>query len=171
MGTVCRFTLVFRERFWEGLSPSALSHLSFLFSFEALPRVWWTPHPAKSNALTGWVGGPDSERLLCLTEQQLADLACTGLAHIFSLDAATVRSTFVSCHSHNWQRDGLFLGAYSYVPAGALDTCSKMALPVENTLYFSGEHTDMTGHWGTVHAAIRSGQRAAQQILDHTMRQ
>ncbi len=167
MGTVCRFTLIFRERFWEGLSPSSLNHLSFLFSFETLPRVWWTPHPAKSNALTGWVGGPDSESLLRLTEQELADLACTPLAHIFSLDAGTVRSAFVSCHSHNWQRDGLFLGAYSYVPAGALDACSKMVLPVENTLYFAGEHTDTTGHWGTVHAAIRSGQRAAQQILGH----
>jgi monoamine oxidase len=141
--------------------------LSFLFSFETLPRVWWTPHPAESNALTGWVGGPDSERLLRLTQQQLGDLSCTQLAHIFSLDTQTVRRAFVSCHTYNWQRDGLFLGAYSYVPAGALDACSKMTLPTENTLFFAGEHTDTTGQWGTVHAAIRSGQRAAQQILGH----
>jgi monoamine oxidase len=40
-----------------------------------------------------------------------------------------------------------------------------MTIPADNTLYFAGEHTDTTGHWGTVHAAIRSGQRAAQQIL------
>ena len=30
---------------------------------------------------------------------------------------------------------------------------------------FAGEHTDTTGHWGTVHAALRSGLRAAQQVL------
>ena len=34
-----------------------------------------------------------------------------------------------------------------------------------NTLFFAGEHTDITGHWGTVHAAMRSGLRAAAQIL------
>ena len=38
--------------------------------------------------------------------------------------------------------------------------------PVAKTLYFAGEHTDITGHWGTVHAAMRSGLRAAAQILE-----
>ena len=41
---------------------------------------------------------------------------------------------------------------------------SAMAEPVEDTLYFAGEHTDTTGHWGTVHGALRSGLRAADQI-------
>jgi monoamine oxidase len=40
-----------------------------------------------------------------------------------------------------------------------------MATPVLDTLYFAGEHTDLTGHWGTVHAALRSGVRAARQVL------
>jgi predicted flavoprotein YhiN len=40
-----------------------------------------------------------------------------------------------------------------------------MAEPVADTLFFAGEHTDVTGHWGTVHAAMRSGLRAAEQIL------
>ncbi len=33
------------------------------------------------------------------------------------------------------------------------------------TLFFAGEHTDTSGHWGTVHGALRSGYRAAQQLL------
>jgi monoamine oxidase len=40
-----------------------------------------------------------------------------------------------------------------------------MSQPEEGTLYFAGEHTDVTGHWGTVHAALRSGMRAAEQVL------
>jgi monoamine oxidase len=40
-----------------------------------------------------------------------------------------------------------------------------MALPVANTLFFAGEHTDTTGHWGTVHGALGSGLRAAAQLL------
>jgi monoamine oxidase len=41
-----------------------------------------------------------------------------------------------------------------------------MTIPVDSTLFFAGEHTDTTGHWGTVHAAIRSGLRAGQQVLE-----
>jgi monoamine oxidase len=40
-----------------------------------------------------------------------------------------------------------------------------MTEPVDNTLFFAGEHTDITGHWGTVHGALRSGLRAAEQVL------
>ena len=32
-------------------------------------------------------------------------------------------------------------------------------------LFFAGEHTDTTGNWGTVHGAMESGLRAADQIL------
>ena len=68
-------------------------------------------------------------------------------------------------YSHDWQRDPYALGAYSYVATGGLDASRQMSQPVEQTLFFAGEHTDITGHWGTVHAAMRSGLRAAQQIL------
>ena len=40
-----------------------------------------------------------------------------------------------------------------------------MTLPLSKTLFFAGEHTDTTGHWGTVHGALRSGVRAAHQIM------
>ena len=179
MGHALRFTLVFREPFWKNLEPAAqtalsnaepalsqqLNALSFLFSFTSMPPVWWTAHPAPSNTLTGWVGGPRSEFLARFTPSQLAEIACHALAMIFTLDPNYVRHQLVHCHTHNWQHDALTLGAYSYIPAGSLNAPSKMTIPAANTLYFAGEHTDTTGHWGTVHAAIRSGQRAAQQIL------
>jgi monoamine oxidase len=167
MGHVRRFTLVFREPFWKRLQPAALEQLSFLLSFGSMPPVWWTSHPAPGNTLTGWVGGPRSEAFANLTSDQLAEAACKALAQIFSLTPTEIRGQLLSCHTHDWQHDALTFGAYSYIAAGALDACSKMTLPADNTLYFAGEHTDTTGHWGTVHAAIRSGHRAAQQLLLH----
>jgi monoamine oxidase len=95
----------------------------------------------------------------------LGDSACEALSEIFSIEADDIRAQLVETYSHDWQRDGLYFGSYSYVPAGALDACSKMTVPVSHTLYFAGEHTDTTGNWGTVHAALRSGSRAAQQAL------
>jgi monoamine oxidase len=70
-----------------------------------------------------------------------------------------------SWHTHDWLADPYAGGAYSYVPAGALDAPERMNQPVEDTLYFAGEHTDVTGHWGTVHAALQSGTLAAERLL------
>jgi monoamine oxidase len=169
MGHVRRFTLLFQEKFWTQLasvqSASPDGDFSFLFAFESMPPVWWTVHPANGATLTGWVGGPRSEQLANLTAEPLGELACEVLAPVFSVAPDAIRQQLVQCFTHDWQRDGLAYGAYSYVPAGALDACSKMTIPANHTLYFAGEHTDTTGHWGTVHAAMRSGARAAQQIL------
>lgn len=34
-----------------------------------------------------------------------------------------------------------------------------------DTLFFAGEHTDVSGHWGTVHGALESGHAAARRVL------
>jgi len=167
MGQVCRFTLLFREPFWKHLPPQpALQNLSFLYSFSQMPPVWWTPHPEPGNSITGWVGGPRSSALTGLCSDDLAHHACASLARIFSLDAASLHQSLLGCYTHDWQHDPFALGAYSYVAAGGFDAPRQMIEPVGNTLFFAGEHTDTTGHWGTVHAAMRSGLRAAAQILD-----
>ena len=166
MGQVCRFTLVFRSRFWEHLEPQpAMRRLSFLFTFEEMPRVWWTPHPELSNSITGWVGGPKAEELLGLSKTELEGVAVRTLAKVMGLAENAVREELIECYTHDWQADEFARGAYSYVAVGGLGAPAAMAEPVERTLFFAGEHTDVTGHWGTVHAAMRSGLRAAQQIL------
>ena len=130
-----------------------------------MPPVWWTAHPWETRTLTGWIGGPRSAAFEQCTREQVGDLACGALAKIFSLPLSYLRAQLIGCATHDWQADPLSCGAYSYVPAGALEAVLKMATPVEETLYFAGEHTDVTGHWGTVHAAMRSGMRAAAQML------
>jgi monoamine oxidase len=165
MGQAARFTLLFHEPFWKHLpEPKNLDQLSFLFSFDETPRVWWTPHPKTCSSITGWVGGPRSASLAALQPDELAEHACATLARIFNLKAAQLRESLQGCFTHNWQQDPYSLGAYSYVAAGGLNAPKLLSEPVANTLFFAGEHTDTTGHWGTVHAAIRSGLRAADQI-------
>jgi monoamine oxidase len=165
MGPVRRFTLIFRERWWAEHEELKLRAMSFLFAHDAMPPVWWTAHPWETRTLTGWIGGPRSAAFDQCTREQIGDLACAELAKIFSLPLPYLRGQLIGCATHDWQTDPHSGGAYSYVPAGALDAVLKMATPVQRTLYFAGEHTDVTGHWGTVHAAMRSGIRAAQQVL------
>ena len=173
MGEVVRFTLIFREPWWTRgrgdvrvSSTRALETLSFLFTPARLPPVWWTRHPEPEPlpTLVGWAGGPRAQPLRGTSPEQLGELACRELAEIFGLPVEAVRGQLVSTHSFDWSGDRFACGAYSYVPAGALDAPAVMAQPEADTLFFAGEHTDTTGHWGTVHAALRTGLRAAQQV-------
>jgi monoamine oxidase len=158
MGAATRLTLLFRERFWKELMPE----LSFLLTREVPLPTWWTSFPNQSPALTGWAGGPRA--LAAPSGVALQEEALAALSRVFQRN--DLRSLLVGAHTHDWQSDPFSRGAYSYAPKGALQASEELARPIENTLYFAGEHTDTTGHWGTVHAALGSGLRAAKQILD-----
>jgi monoamine oxidase len=168
MGPVVRVTLMFSYRFWAGLATPTLSaqvqaglgRLSFLFTHGAVPSTWWTPMPNTAAMITAWVAGPR----VGVIGNALLELSLTGLAAAFDLPVTYVRKLLVSWHTHDWLADRYARGAYSYAPAGAVDASAKMTEPVDDTLYFAGEHTDTSGHWGTVHGALRSGLRAATQL-------
>ncbi|MBV8114756.1 MAG: FAD-dependent oxidoreductase [Silvibacterium sp.] len=157
MGSATRITMLFRERFWESAAPN----VSFLFAQDSPLPTWWTAAPNPSPTLTCWTAGPRA--LHTPTGAALKDKALATLSAIFN--RRDLAELLVSFHAHDWQSDPYSRGAYSYAPAGAVTASDELAAPVDNTLYFAGEHTDTTGHWGTVHAALRSGLRAARQIL------
>jgi monoamine oxidase len=163
MGHVCRMTMLFRERLWPAqmsflLSPSTPPHQPY-------PAVWWTSHPAASLTLTGWIGGPLANAWLDLPPELVQERAVQALADIFSLPVGGIREGLIAFAMHNWRDDPAALGAYSWVPVGGIEASALLAQPVARTLFFAGEHTDTTGHWGTVHAAYGSGLRAARQVL------
>jgi len=170
MGHAVRFTMVFRSKWWErsGVADEKKrAAMSFLFTFQRSVRVWWTAHPEPEAlpALTGWVGGPRARELEGRSAGELGRAACAELAEVFGIAEELVRWELVATYAHDWSGDVYARGAYSYVPAGAMDAPAAMTRPEADTLFFAGEHTDVTGHWGTVHAAIRSGLRVAAQVL------
>jgi protoporphyrinogen oxidase len=163
MGAVLRLTLAFKQKFWD-------PRLSFLFAPTESPPTWWTPMPHEAPLLTAWAGGPKAESLLKLIAADgdasaLRDRSLSTLAKIFAVSPGNIRKMLASWHMHNWQSDEYARGAYSYVQVGALDAPGKMRIPVEDTLYFAGEHTDISGHWGTVHAALGAGAHVADQVM------
>ncbi len=172
VGQVCRINLIFQRRWWAELAHpqhDALQRLGFLLPSARTEgahfNIFWTGYPSLDPVLTAWAGGPASAAFDALDDHAIAHVACGDLARIFDLRPEQVLDELQSHHMHHWERDPLARGAYSWVPAGAVDASEQMTKPVEDTLYFAGEHTDTTGHWGTVHGAMRSGLRAARQIL------
>ncbi|ADV84190.1 flavin monoamine oxidase family protein [Terriglobus saanensis] len=175
MGHVCRVSMVFRTRFWAEMNHAQhhkLQKLSFLFpekrrvpegpAFEA----FWTPYPSVDPIMTAWTGGPAAIAFAGLNPSQIAEIAVRDLALALGVPVEAVRQELLGYGTHDWTSDPFAHGAYSYVAAGGADASERMTQPLEGTLFFAGEHTDITGHWGTVHGAIRSGIRAAKQLIE-----
>ena len=155
-GVAQRLVLQFSERWWAAAQPG----MRFLFAPALLPPTWWTTEPQQSPLLTGWAGGPQARRFA--DKEGFTRDALATLATLFN---RPVGPLLLAAHHHDWLTDPWCRGAYSYVPAGSAEAPARLAAPVEQTLFFAGEHTDITGHPGTVHGAFRSGLRAVRQAL------
>lgn len=158
VGQVYRLSFQFDEPFWR--HHKALDHAGFFLSQEKVFPTWWTNYPVVSPVLTGWTAGSAADHLEGASDAVLVREAVAALGRILKVKVPRPRSV----HFHDWRTDPHFRGAYSYVPVGATAARKKLSLPVEQTLYFAGEATS-AGYGGTVHGAIASGIRAAEQIL------
>ncbi|WP_158615439.1 NAD(P)/FAD-dependent oxidoreductase [Acidipila sp. EB88] len=156
-GIVQRIVFEWTERWWAASHPD----MHFLFVRGQRPPTWWTTSPRASALLTGWVGGPQAK----VDAAALVQEALRTLEQVFERAPGSLDGMLKAVHSVHWNSEPYTLGAYSYAPAGAAGAPGILATPVENTLFFAGEHTDTTGHPGTVHGALRSGLRAAGQVL------
>lgn len=169
MGKVVRVTLCFRHPFWDAIRPNgkrrSLSDLSFLFSRHELFPTWWTEMPEHLPIITGWAPASSPEKLAGMTDDQIINQALDALSSLLRVTKSHVESQLVSAYFHNWDNDPFSRGAYSYAKVGGEGCQQVLGSPLDNTLFFAGEHTDTTGHNGTVHAAIASGHRASKEIL------
>ena len=160
MGPAARVVYEFDSAFWKEFT--SLKGVSFLFAPDAAPPTWWTTCPKPGSTLTGWIAGRKARRV---EMDLLPEMGLETLSTLLDSPLHDVKRHMLRWHMHDWLIDPHSLGAYSYVPRGAIGASEQMSIPVEQTLFFAGEHTDTSGHWGTVHGALRSGYRAASQIL------
>jgi monoamine oxidase len=160
MGRASRLVYEFEPEFldWE----AGLKGVRFLFTPGAPLTAWWTTSPKSSGHLTGWMGGGGMEHP---AESKVFENSWKTLGQALNMPPERLRSKLIRWRAHDWQSDPYSRGAYSYVTAGGLDAPAELARPVDGTLFFAGEHTDTAGHWGTVHAALSSGYRAARQAI------
>jgi monoamine oxidase len=170
MGQVVRVALRFRHRFWETISPpndqsGSLSNMSFLFSEDESFPTWWTTMPRKLPIITGWAPFRSAERLAEVDRGSIVERSLRTLANLLAVDVNGVESCLEEAYFHDWQHDPFSRGAYSYGKVGADGAQQVLGAPVENTLFFAGEATDTSGHNGTVHGAIASGYRAAEEMI------
>jgi len=169
MGSVMRVTLRFRNRFWDTISPDGyretLSEMSFLFSDDDWFPTWWTSLPEKLPIITAWAPDRRAVRLSGQSRDFVIEQSLQTLSRLLRIGVREIEPLFEVARFHDWQEDPFSRGAYSYGSVGSDGAQEMLASAVENTLFFAGEATDVTGNNGTVHGAIASGLRAAKEIV------
>jgi monoamine oxidase len=167
MGTALRLVLCFGECFWTNpeLVQEPMPDLSFLSTPEEVFPTWWSSVSEGTALLTGWSGGVRAEQLAGRGHEVIAELGLEAVHHIFGVPLDKLRNLLQESFVHDWHSDPFSRGAYSYPLVNGGDAPSRLAAPVQNVLFFAGEATDFSGHNGTLHGAIASGQRAAREIL------
>ena len=171
MGKAIRITLRFQQCFWDDLRPphstesKSLANMSFLLSHQDWFPTWWTTMPEQLPIITGWAPFRCAERLSGHSTDFVIEKSLHSLSCLLKLSKSELESLLAHAYWHDWQSDPLSRGAYSYVKTGGDGAQHALAAPIEDTLFFAGEATDISGHNGTVHGAIATGYRAAKQIL------
>ena len=162
MGQVVKVFLYFKSPFWE---ERGLENLSFLHARGEKFPIWWTTRPIVSPILVGWAGGPPAEDLAFQSEDRILGAALTSLANALKTTVSILEPRLQAAFVYDWQTDPFSLGAYSYVPKGAITAPVVLGQPVAGTLFFAGEATNADGRSSTVHGAIATGYRAAEEVL------
>jgi monoamine oxidase len=163
MGAVVKVVLVFDRPFWREIAP--LENVGFIHAYERGFPTWWTAPDPAAPMLTGWAGGPYASRLAGLAQAQLQAVALESAGDALGLTTKDVSSRLAACHSHDWSADPLAGGAYTYVGVGGSEAYRTLAAPVAGTLFFAGEATCGGGYNATMEGALRSGRRAAAELL------
>jgi monoamine oxidase len=171
MGRVCKMVLLFREAFWrearvgrQGRRPLLGGELAFAHAFGRAVPTWWSSLPVLAPVLVGWAGGPAAGALLALDQDVRLRTALDAAAGILSLDRRACERQLAACYEHDWQADPCSRGAYAYVLAGGTSAPAALARPIARTLFFAGEATEPE-QMGTVAGAVRSGERAAREVI------
>ncbi len=163
MGPVIRVSLCFHEKFWE--RDPQMSELSFLFTDDRQFPTWWTSNPLPYPIWTGWAAGPNARVHTGRSKEQIIQSAVLSLTRIIGVSEPELCKHLTGSFMHDWQADPFARGAYSYTAVGGMEAAQTLAAPVTGTLYFAGEATNGDGYNGTVHGAIATGLRAANELL------
>lgn len=153
-GPVIRVAMRFHKAVWEKRAPGA----AFFHRNGAPFPTFWTPLPMRVPLLTAWAGGPKAAKLSGKSARTLVGTALGCVQAIFP-DAQLADAL-----AQDWKEDLYSRGGYSYVLVGGEDARAQLAKPLKDTLFFAGEATD-TVETGTVAGALRSGVRAAREVL------
>ncbi|HJL16536.1 MAG TPA: FAD-dependent oxidoreductase [Sandaracinaceae bacterium LLY-WYZ-13_1] len=160
-GLLDKVVLRFEERFWP-VGHTYLAHVApperTPWGFLDLSAFGWPP------ILVAFASGAHAAALEALPDSEVVALARRGLAALVDGPVPAAHDTIVT----RWRADPFARGAYSHLGVGATgDDHDTLAAPVDDVLWFAGEHTHRA-YPATAHGAYLSGVRAAEAVARRT---
>jgi len=152
MGPAMKLIMCFEEPFWD-------RDMTFLTGRDPMP-VWWTVRLG-APLLIGFITGPRAAQLAAHGPDGALEQGLAALAAIFG-DAP--RRLFADHALVDWAADEWARGGYSSVPPGKHGMRAVLA-EATGALHFAGEATVFASNPATVHGALHSGDRAAEEIV------
>ncbi|MEM1252984.1 MAG: NAD(P)/FAD-dependent oxidoreductase [Cyanobacteria bacterium P01_H01_bin.21] len=155
-GHITKLILKFDQPFWPKDLESCATTLE--------TQLWWRPgwrHNQEAPVLTAFTGAMGADTLGALGRDGAIQ---TGLQNLEQMFEMPLTDRLVDALFVDWQADPYARMAYSYVPVNGVGVRSQLAQPVDQLLFFAGEATHPT-RAATVHGALESGIRAANEIL------
>jgi monoamine oxidase len=153
-GNIGKIAIRFAERLWEE---------DFTFLLTTHPtQLWWRPGEGRTDeapVLTAFFGGRDADRFGAMAADEAVAEAVQHLEEIYGRPLAHL---VADAHVLVWGNEPYTRMGYSHVPPGGVGRRAALAAPVEGTLFFAGEATNIVRP-ATVHGAIESGIRAARE--------
>jgi len=168
-GNAMKVFLQFKKAFWQDEEyvtkfGKGIKELGFIVSDAAIP-VWWTQAPVNAAMLTGWIGGPNTDKFLTMSDEEVLNMAIDSIAHIFGANKEAIQKELKKGKVANWINNPFEKGGYTYATVEGLKLKGKLDEPVEDTIYFAGEAFFTGAEMGTVEAALASGKKTAELII------
>jgi monoamine oxidase len=163
-GPVHKVLMRFRKPFWEQLDRGKYREVAFFHAPGAPFPTFWTSLPVRSPIVVAWSAGPNAQRLSGRGREAIIEAALESFQTLFGRKVK-VRDELDGTIFHDWELDPFSCGGYSYVLAGGAKARKALAAPIDNTLFFAGEASDVQGESGTVAGALQSGIRAAREVI------
>jgi monoamine oxidase len=159
MGPGMKVILKFSSGFWPANTGS-------IYGSSLVPEFWATGgggRSANDNVLTAFVHGDNALNLSGMGAG-LVTAICAELDQIYGNAVAT--NSLVDSHIEDWFTNPYSQGTYSFPMVGSGNARAALASPVDGKLFFAGEATHTEGHFATVHGAIETGYRAAEEVVN-----
>ncbi|MFK7731845.1 MAG: flavin monoamine oxidase family protein [Pseudomonadales bacterium] len=157
MGSVNKFLCLWDETFWDpelqyiGFTPNKRGKFNYFLNMKPF---------TDANALMTFTYGDYSVSTEKMTDEDVIDAIMAHLRTIYGSDIPAPKQMLRT----KWNSDKNTYGSYSYVANGVRSKAfAVFKQPIDNKLYFAGEHTSRK-YRSTVHGAYLSGRRAAKKI-------
>lgn len=157
MAAATKLLYRFREPLWD-------DNLVYC-AHEGIAARWWTPGHGRPGAavLCCYLTADRAVQVDALPADEALHLGLLEMSTLLGrpeLPAACLDARRIA-----WAHDPYARGGYAHLPPGQSAARPLLAQPEGHTLFFAGEATAYDTNPQTVHGAIESGWRAAQEVL------